>query len=222
MRQEKGVSVRMEKINERYVFEAVDQAMCVIICGIDLPLVLGAMMRGVKNPIRGQVPHLGIPILQILFHAKIGLLRLVLSQPHVFEFSQAFLDGAGSMHTGFSRSALLTPIYADLGPCFPQSITSASKRSRLLGKVRTAAMAHIGFVPLDKLHGERVQLVEVIARVGNLPRFVPQPPDHLKDTLKVSLLLRLRIRIVVSQVSFPTMMSRVPKVDKDRLGMPDV
>lgn len=55
-----------------------------------------------KDSIGGQVPHLWITVLQVLLHAKNGLLRLVFAIPHPSEFGQGLNNGTVSMCAGIS------------------------------------------------------------------------------------------------------------------------
>jgi len=83
-------------------------------------------------------------------------------------------------------------------------------------------MTHIGFISPDQLDRKVIQLVKVVARVRDLPRFKAQPTHDFQYALKVCRLLRLGVRVIVPQITPSAMMRRVPKVDKDGLGMPDV
>jgi hypothetical protein len=83
-------------------------------------------------------------------------------------------------------------------------------------------VADVCLIPLDEFHSEFVQLVEVIARIGDLPRFISQPSHHLQNTLEISCLLFLWIGIIVSEVAFAVMVSRITEVDKDGLGVTNV
>lgn len=56
-----------------------------IISRVDPPLVLCAMVRRFEDPICYQIPHLGVPILKILFHAQAGLVGMILAVLHALE-----------------------------------------------------------------------------------------------------------------------------------------
>ena len=83
-------------------------------------------------------------------------------------------------------------------------------------------MTYVALVPLDQLDRKLVQLVEVVARIRDLPRLVAKPAHRLQDALKVAALLRLRVRVVEAQVTSPAVVRRVPEVDEDSLRVPDV
>lgn len=66
--------------------------MSVIVCGINLPLVVSAVMGSFQHAIRGQVPHLRVSIVEILFHAEVRFLGLIFSIFHVLELNERFLN----------------------------------------------------------------------------------------------------------------------------------
>lgn len=77
------------------------------------------------------------------------------------------------------------------------SATSRMRRGSEAEMKRTGTVADISLVPLDKLYGEVEQALEVIARVGDRPRFEPEPAHHLEDRLEVSPFFCGRVRVVV-------------------------
>jgi hypothetical protein len=83
-------------------------------------------------------------------------------------------------------------------------------------------MTHIGFISPDQLNRASIQLVKVVARVCDLPRFESQPAHYLQYALKVYRLFCLRVRVIVPQIAPSAMMRRVPQVDKYGLGVPDM
>lgn len=173
-----------------------------IISGIDLPPIARPMMWRVQDSIRHQVPHHRVSRLQILLHPQNSFARLIHAILHLLKLIQRLRHRSRAMHTGFTRPTLLpSPIRKDL-------------------LART--MAHIRPVPPHKLHSQLIQLLEMIARIRNLPRLVAQPPHRLQNTLKEPALLRFGIRIVESQITPSPMVRRIPKVDKDGFGVADV
>ena len=83
-------------------------------------------------------------------------------------------------------------------------------------------MTCIRFISSDQLDCEVIQLVKVVARVRDLPRFEAQPAYYLQYTLKVYRFLCIRVRVIIPQITPSTVMRRVPKVDKDGFGVPDM
>src|SRR6266404_1149036 len=83
-------------------------------------------------------------------------------------------------------------------------------------------MTYIRFISPGELDCKVIQFIKVIARVGDLPRFIAQPSHCLQYALEVDSFLRLGVRVIVSQIAPTAMMSSIAKVDKDSLGVPDV
>jgi hypothetical protein len=74
--------------NVRNILEAVTKTMCEVISRVYLPLVVRAVMRTIKDTVSGKVPHLGVGVAQILFHAKVGFLWSILPILHVLKFKK--------------------------------------------------------------------------------------------------------------------------------------
>ena len=83
-------------------------------------------------------------------------------------------------------------------------------------------MANIGFVTSNQFDRELVELREVVARICNFPRFEAEPPNHLKNTLKISGFLLFRVRIVISQVTLAAVVGRISEIDKNGFRMADM
>lgn len=69
---------------------------------------------------------------------------------------------------------------------------------------------------LDQQFRQLVQLSEMITRVSDLIRFVPQPPHVLQDLVEIDLFLGFGVRVVVSEVTVTLVVFRVPEIDRDR------
>lgn len=65
-------------------------------------------------------------------------------------------------------------------------------------------------------------MLEVIARVRDLPRLESQPPYHLEDALEIALFFGLRVRVIVAKVALPAVVRRVPEIHEDGFRMADV
>ena len=114
------------------------------------------------------------------------------------------------------------PLSGTLGRCHRFLITVTDER----------------LAPLRQLHGKVIQFLEVIARIGDLPGFEPEPSNHLQDRVKVDTLFRSWVGIVepmresdqtvrVSVKNSPKITAsvvifRVTKVDRDGFGMADM
>ena len=94
--------------------------------------------------------------------------------------------------------------------------------SRSLLHRRTRAVADVGLVALDELDRERVELIEVVGRVGDPEGLEAEPADDLEDRVEVDLLFGFWIRVVVAQVAMPAVGAREAKVDGDRFRVADV
>ena len=77
--------------------------MCEVVCGINSPLISGAVVRLVQDSVGCEVPHLGVAVGHVLLHAKEGFLRRVLAVSHGPEFCEGFLDGTVVMSAGIAR-----------------------------------------------------------------------------------------------------------------------
>lgn len=113
---------------------------------------------------------------------------------------------------------LPTSLRVDLGGC-------KGYVSKALGaeeNVRTRVVRSVGQPTLDEVDSEVEQLLEVVARVGDLVRLKSEPSNGLEDLVKVDLLFGLGVRIVEAEVAVPAMILGVAKVDGDRLRMSDL
>ena len=73
------------KRDERDILKTIDKTMSKVICRIDYPFVACPVVRAFENTVCRQVPHLGIWIAQVLFHAQCSIFWTVLSILHVFK-----------------------------------------------------------------------------------------------------------------------------------------
>ena len=83
-------------------------------------------------------------------------------------------------------------------------------------------MANVALIPTDKLHCKFVQLVEIVTGVRDLPRLEAQPTDGLQDALKIPPFLRLRVCVVVPEVTMPAIVGSVAEVDEDGFRVSNV
>ena len=65
----------------------------------------------------------------------------------------------------------------------------------------TIAGTDVCMAALGELDSEGMELVKVVARVGDFPWFVSQPSDRFQDRLEVSSLLLLWVGVVESRIS---------------------
>lgn len=64
-----------------------------------------------------------------------------------------------------------------------------------------------------------MQLVEIVARVGDLPWFKAKPSNDFDDTCEISCFLLLGVGVVETKVCSPAVMCSITKIHKDRLAV---
>lgn len=67
-----------------------------------------------------------------------------------------------------------------------------------------------------------MQLIEIVARVGDLPWFKTKPSNDFNDTCEISCFLLLGIGVVEAKVCSPTVMCSITKIHKDSLAVTNV
>jgi hypothetical protein len=68
-----------------------------------------------------------------------------------------------------------------------------------LTRTLTITVTYISLSFLRQLHRQLVQSFKVVTRICNLPRFETQPPDHLKDGIKIYTFFTGWISVVESE-----------------------
>lgn len=205
--------------------ERITDAVGEVVGGVDLPPVAGAVVVVLlDDTVCGQIPHLWVALVgvgQALLHAEVGIARLVFAVTHGAELSQRLFDGTRAVLAGVALATVVgaATLHVDLLSC-GMSAPDHTVVSLLEGHTR--AVAHVCAVLLDELLGQLVQLVEVVAAVGDLPRLKAQPLDDIQDTCEILLLLLLWVRIIIAQVALALVVLREAKVDRDRFAVSDV
>ena len=69
----------------RDVLKAINQAVREIVGGVYAPLCTSTVVRSLQGTVSDEIPHLRVPILEILLHAEYSLGWLVLSSSHSLE-----------------------------------------------------------------------------------------------------------------------------------------
>jgi hypothetical protein len=62
--------------------------MCEVVRWVNFPFVPRPVMGGVKDPVCSKIPHLGVGVLQVLFHSKIRFLGFVFAILHVLKLRE--------------------------------------------------------------------------------------------------------------------------------------
>lgn len=70
------------------MFEAVAQAVREVVCRVDPPLVAGAVVRFLDDAVGGEIPHLRVAVVDVLFHAEEGFAGFVFAVAHGSEFGE--------------------------------------------------------------------------------------------------------------------------------------
>ena len=91
----------------RYHLEAIAQAVGEIVGWVDLPLVACPVVWLVEYTVRRKVPHLRVPIGDILLHAQECLPWLVLAIPHSTELLEVVFGGLVGMFAPETRAGSL-------------------------------------------------------------------------------------------------------------------
>ena len=141
----------------------------------------------------GDIPHLGVGILNILLHAEPGALRRVLTVSHAAKFLEVGLDVLACMLTTISRgrAILSAALQLDLG---------------------FGTVAYIRLLLFDQLLGEVIHALEVIGRIGDFGRGKSKPPDCFLNRDKVLPLLCVGICVIESKSLTSVEIRRSPKM----------
>lgn len=83
-------------------------------------------------------------------------------------------------------------------------------------------MTNITLIPLDEINGQFVQLIEIVTRIGYLPRLVSKPSDSFENTFEIPSLLRFRVGVIESKITPPTIMRGISEVHKDGFRVTNV
>lgn len=141
--------------------EAIAQAVCEVVCRIDLPLGSRPEVRPLvlRDSIRREIPHLRVSVGDILLHTQESSLRLVLAITHITELLKVGLHILFCMRAAISRRG-------------------ASFTTTLQFDLSFVAMAYICLFQLDQLFSQIVEFLEVVARVGDRVRGKPWTDDQ--------------------------------------------
>mmetsp|Transcript_854 Transcript_854/g.3335 ORF Transcript_854/g.3335 Transcript_854/m.3335 type:complete len:239 (+) Transcript_854:995-1711(+) len=181
----------------RDVLERVHEAVREVVRRVDAPRAARVRVRPELDAIGNQVVHVEVDVARVLLHAQSGGALRHQAAAHVLEELQALFHGAVAPRRVRFRGA---------------------GRGNLVARL----VAHVRLVGLDELHGERMQLIEVVRRVSHLVRLPPEPCDNLLDVVDVLLALGGRVGVVEAQVAAPAHLLGVAEVNVHGLGVADV
>lgn len=86
----------------------------------------------------------------------------------------------------------------------------------------TGAMTDISFIAFDEFLSQIIKPLKMITGIRNLSRFEPQPFHRLPDGSKVDFVFRLRVCIVVPEVTNPVVVASIAKAYGYGFRMSDV
>ena len=172
-----------------------------VVGGVDDPVVGGAVVVRVTDPVHDRVAQLHV----LVRHVDLGAQHLAavgeLLGPHPAEQVQVLLRRAVTVGGVDARLAEAAAACGDL----------------LAGLV-----VDIGQPGLDELLGPRVELFEVVGREPLVGRFVAEPADVGHDRLDEGHVLGLGVGVVEAQHAGAAEVVCDAEVDDDGLGVPDV
>jgi hypothetical protein len=134
-----------------------------IVGRVNLPFIASSMMRSMFDSISDRIPHVWVSTRQVHLHPQSSGFLGVFAIPHLLEFVQTLLNRSISMFTwnwvAFPSSSVLLDLLGWL---------SVVKDCRKL----TIAGTDVCMAALGELDREGVELVEIVARVSDLPRLI--------------------------------------------------
>lgn len=83
-------------------------------------------------------------------------------------------------------------------------------------------MAHVALVPLNELHSQLVQSLEMITGVGDFPRFVPKPTNDIEYAIDIDLFFSLRICVIVTEIAMSLVILSISEIDCDSFRVSNV
>src|SRR5262249_32560757 len=97
------------------------------------------------------------------------------------------------------------------------------ERAARFAQLLQREVVHVRLAGLDELHGPLIELLEVVARVIEVPAPVEaEPADVAHDRVDVLLAFLGRVGVVEAQIAVPVELLRHAEVEADRLGVADV
>lgn len=80
-------------------------------------------------------------------------------------------------------------------------------------------MANVCLAVFNQLNSKVVQLIEVVAGIGNFPGFESEPSDTLKNCFVVDGIFCFRVGVIEAEICFALVIRSVTKIDCNRFGM---
>ena len=178
--------------------DGVALTVCVVVHGVDTPLVAGAMVLGVENTVEDGVAeeHIGVG------HVNLGTQHLlavgILTLLHLLKELEVLL------HRAISPRALCTCL-----------LHRAATETNLL----LSLVIHIGLTLLDELHGPLIELVEVVGCIALHSPIEAEPLDILLDGIHILGILLHGVGVVETEVTLTVVTLCEAKVKANTLGV---
>mmetsp|Transcript_84364 Transcript_84364/g.168434 ORF Transcript_84364/g.168434 Transcript_84364/m.168434 type:complete len:255 (+) Transcript_84364:677-1441(+) len=205
----------------RDVLYRVDDAVGVVVRGVDAPGIAGLRMRVVQDAVRGEVPHGGVLRVEVALDAQKGLALIVASSAHLLKVNEVLVDRTLAVWRRRTLGQLALLRRRQPSPVvLPKEVAA---RLDLGGGL----MTHEGTTHADQLERELVQLLKIVGRVGDASGLVAKPRDVVQDRVDKLLLLRLRVGVVEAHHRLTTLSAILPdpclsKVEVHRLCVSNV
>lgn len=152
----------------RNILEAIAKTVREIVCRVYSPFVARTMMFCFQYPVRCQIPHLRVTVLQVLLHAQKSFPGFIFPGSHRSEFCERFICRAISVWASVSGSMgfpTFLKLYLGVCPNWRSALFWNSKAAS-----RTGTMAYVSSVALDEAFGKLIQPIKIVARIGDLER----------------------------------------------------
>eukprot|EP00968_Pinguiococcus_pyrenoidosus_P022181 scaffold3058_cov232-Pinguiococcus_pyrenoidosus.AAC.6 len=181
------------------VLDRVDDAVRVVVGGVDAPLVSRVRVRREADAVGHLVPHVGVVAVPVHPQAEHGLGLVEHAATHVLEELEALLHGAVAIRAARTGQRLQL-----LWAGFPFRHLAAHLRpgkgaKAVLLDLVLLLVAHIGLSVPDEAHGHVVELREVLRRVRDLLRLPAHPPEVVVQALHILVRLGLGVGVVVAK-----------------------
>ncbi len=198
---ERAVVLELERADRvGDALQRVGDAVRVVVERVDAPLVAGAVMGFVPDPVDRRVAHVEVGARHVDLQAQHVRAVRKLARAHPAEQIEVLRD----------RALAVARRRPGLGQ-------RAARRAHLVGRLAV----DIGEPVLDEPLGERVELVVVVRRVvAVLAPVEAQPADGIRDRILVLDVLLRRIGVVVTQVAAAAVFRGEAEIEADRLRVP--
>ena len=185
----------------RHAFDRIALAVRPVIHRVDAPLVAGALVVQVADPIHRRIAQV-----------EVGVRHVDLGAQH--------LRAVGEL-TGFHAAEQVEVVF-DRTVAERAVGARGMRRATALGHLFGGLVVDVGQALFDQLLGPGEQLAEVVGRVDHVVPFEAEPAHVLLDGVDILLRLLLRVGVVHAQIALAAELLGYRERQRDRLGMADV